>query len=354
MTSQEKKMVKYAVLGTSFISRVMVEAIERSDCGTVQCVASRTPANVEKFATEFNIALWYTDYKKAINDPEVDVVFIGLPTHLHAEYTKVCAQAGKHILCEKSFTVNAREARSALEIVKQCSVFCMEAQMYRCHPIIEALKEQVLTVKPLGNIVSINAVFTAPIINLFNRTAGGAISDLGCYPISLIRYLFGEPERFISATADIVAAEGTSNAFDREASCELLLQEGIVAKVRTSNNEDLVWQFDISCEKGMISLSNLWEPSINDAINITSAPSSAPSNDYTRSIVVNVPDGKNFYTLQIDTVNSHVLAGHVEADSPAMNWQDSINNMVVLDEWRKLIGLKYPMDDHSYNSGIKC
>ena len=130
MDNLSDRKLRWAILGTSFISSVMATAISKSDFGEVYCVASRTAESVEKFANKHNIGVIYTDYDILLLDPKVDVVYIGLPTYVHAEWVRKCAIAGKHVLNEKSFSINALEAISALEVVRsQAGIFCMEGMI---------------------------------------------------------------------------------------------------------------------------------------------------------------------------------------------------------------------------------
>lgn len=339
-TSTSDRKLRWAILGTSFISGVIAKAILESTEGEIYCIAGRTEEKVASFATEHGIAVTYTDYADVLNDKNVEVVYIGLPTKVHAQFVKLCAIAGKHVLCEKSFSVNAREAVDAIDVVKRSNIFMMEAQMYRCHPMLPVLKELVTKSKPLGNIVSIDANFFAPIIDLFNREAGGSILDLGCYPVSLARYLCG---RFVnvSGSANLVPPERAGhNSFDSYAEALVTFEGGVTAAIRASNNVDpLVWSFVITCESGSIELSNLWDETISEHF-ITLKP-----DDQTAETRIGIPSDRNFYTLQIDTVNSHIIRGDVEATPPAMTWLDTIENMVLLDAWRNVVGLRYPADE---------
>lgn len=214
----------------------------------------------------------------------------------------------------------------------------MEAQMFRCHPIISRLISVVHTELPVGEVKSVNATFTADIIDLFNRKAGGSILDLGCYPMSLLRLLFGEP-RIISATATFVQPEKEGdNVFDSASTAHVEMESGLRAEIFTSNSAAHKWEFHINCERGRISLSDLWTADVEDTITITMIDEEGQICDEN---VIAVPSQDNFYTLQINTVNSHVLCGEVQAASPAMTWPDSVGNMVALDMWRKAIGLHY-------------
>ena len=349
-----QSFVRYCILGTSFISGVMVEAIRRSKDGEIYCVCGRTAGTLAAFAEKYQIPVTYSDYSLMLQDPLVEVVYIGLPTALHADWVIRCAQAGKHILNEKAFALTALDTRRALQVVEEQGVFCMEAQMFRCHPILSRLATLVHSELPMGAVLSVQATFTADIINLFNRKAGGSILDLGCYPMSLLRFLFGEPIA-ITATASLVAPEKEGdNVFDSATTADIEMASGLRAVIHTANNKAHNWEFHIMCEHGKISLSDLWREDVADTITMTSSggrrgedgvhtPATGTISADTCTVnVITVTPPQNFYTLQIETVNRHVRNSDVQASSPAMSWDDSINNMAALDMWRQAIKLRYP------------
>lgn len=326
---------RWGILGTSFISEVMASAIQRSDRGEVYCVAGRTETSVREFSEKHQIGVRYLSYDDLLADPLVDIVYIGLPTYLHAEWIKKCVQANKHILCEKSLTLNSAEANEIITLLSSSSVFCLEAQMYRFHPIVPRLKET-LHSQPFGRVLSVQGTFTAPIIDLFNRIAGGSIVDLGCYPISLIRYLFGEPLAVRGSSVIISPSEPGQNNYDVDSTASLELPNGVTATVIARNNEELKWEFIVTCETGTIQLTNLWDRSIDHAILLSSDVSS----DLSSKIVHN--STKDFYVLQIDAVNEALSRGVCQVEVPGMTWEDSLNNMRALDAWRDAVGLSYP------------
>lgn len=338
---------RWCIMGTSYISGVMVDAIRASKNGEVYCVVGRTAQNVQTFTGKYGIAKSYVDYDEALADPLVDIVYIGLPTYLHAEWVQRCARAGKHVLNEKSFAVNSGQTQAALDVVKQNRVFCMEAQMYRCHPIILRLKEMVCVEKPLGAMRSVDATFSAPISDLYNRRAGGSILDLGCYSMSMIRLLCGEPES-ISGTGELLHPSESKRLMsdhsdsDRMATAVLKLSHGVIGTIRSCNDEELNVTLTLTFENGRIELSNLWDDSTPDEIRIY--PVSISPGEY-YSEIVPLPDGINFYVLQVNTVHRSIQYGRLQAAEPSMTWQDSLNNMKALDRWRASIGLNYSIEN---------
>ena len=164
--------------------------------------------------------------------------------------------------------------------------------------------------------------------------------DLGCYPVSLARYLFGQYVT-ITGSAEFVLPRGEGeNVFDSYAESHVTFADGVTGLIKTSNNVDpLKWSFVVTCEGGSIELSNLWDESIEQQfIALTPLDGDTPA----RKILI--PCDVNFYTLEIDTVNECIIVGRVQPDAPAMDWEDSVENMRFLDAWRDAVGLRYPVD----------
>src|SRR5579871_4511677 len=226
------KSLNWGILGTGKIARTLAQAIHDSQTGALVAVGSRTQEAADRFGTEFSIPKRYPTYHAMLEDPEVEAVYISLPNHLHAEWTVKCAEAGKHILCEKPFTVTAIEARPVIEAVKQHDVFLMEAFMYRCHPQTARLK-QLVSEGAIGEVRLIQSNFCYNMgpryenIRLSNPAAGGGIMDVGCYTVSMARLIAGsEPEQVVG-----VAHIGPISRVDEQATASLRFPGGIVANL---------------------------------------------------------------------------------------------------------------------------
>ena len=167
-------------------------------------VASRDAAKAKKFAKTWDFAVSYGSYEDLLADPDVDFVYIPLPNHLHLEYIKKSADAGKPIICEKPLCLNAKEAVSAAEYCKKKKIPLMEAFMYRFHPQWVRAAEIVKTGE-LGKILATSGVFSYNNTNSENirniaAYGGGAILDIGCYTVSSSRFLMGGEPKRVSAT----------------------------------------------------------------------------------------------------------------------------------------------------------
>jgi predicted dehydrogenase len=169
-------------------------------------IASRDAGRAKAFAEAWDFTKSYGSYEDLLADPQVDFIYNPLPNHLHVEYIKKAADAGKPVLCEKPLGLNAREAAEAAEYCRKKGVPLMEAFMYRFHPQWRHAKSIVRSGE-LGTIVSTNGVFSydnKDPSNIRNIAAagGGAILDIGCYTVSSARFLMGgEPERVTAAVA---------------------------------------------------------------------------------------------------------------------------------------------------------
>jgi len=171
-------------------------------------IAARDPKRAEKFARRHRIARVHQTYDDLLADPEIDAVYNPLPNSLHAEWTIRALRAGKHVLCEKPFASNAREAIEMANAANETDKVLSEGFAYRYHPLTAHVRE-VMHSGGLGRIKEIEArfCFLLPVLsNIRFRydLAGGALMDTGCYPISLVRYLMGEEPKVVDAKARLI------------------------------------------------------------------------------------------------------------------------------------------------------
>ena len=199
-----KQKIRWGILSTARIgTQKVIPATQRSANGEVVAICSREGSQAARVAEELGIPRSYGSYEELLADPDVDAVYNPLPNHLHVEWSIKALRAGKHVLCEKPLGLTAAEAGKLLEACEQYpELKVMEAFMYRHHPQWQRALELVRD-GTLGRLCSINTVFS-----YFNRNpadirnrlewGGGALMDIGCYPISLSRFLFQrEPTRVL-------------------------------------------------------------------------------------------------------------------------------------------------------------
>jgi len=196
--------LKLGVLGVSnhFVKRVL-PALKKSNLVEIKAIASRDVEKAKNIAGEWGIERYYGAYEKLLEDKEINSVYIPLPNNLHLEWIRKSALAKKNIICEKPLGLNTKEVEECITIAKENNIYIMEAFMYSFHPQWKKVKELIKT-KEIGRICAIHCFFGYFNINpndIRNKieAGGGAIRDIGCYPISVSRFVSGKrPKRVIS------------------------------------------------------------------------------------------------------------------------------------------------------------
>ena len=194
--------LRWGVLGTSnFARRKMIPALQQSSLVDLAAIASRSLARAQAVGEEFGIPKWYGTYSELIEDKEIDVIYNPLPNHLHVPWSIRALEMGKHVLCEKPVAISADEAEELLRVsALHPRLKVMEAFMYRTHPQWQRAK-QIVDDGAIGDLRAIHSVFgyfNADGGNIRNQpeAGGGGLLDIGCYNISLSRFLFdAEPQR---------------------------------------------------------------------------------------------------------------------------------------------------------------
>lgn len=194
--------LRWGVLSTAKIGRTkVIPAIQSSLYGDVVAISSRNATNAQQVADELGVARAHASYEALLADPEVDAIYNPLPNHLHVPWSIKALEAGKHVLCEKPLGLNAADIQPLLDAAQRYPhLKVMEAFMYRFHPQWDKAHELV-TNGSIGQVRSIHSHFSynnREQENIRNNAdmGGGALMDIGCYSISLSRYLFqSEPLR---------------------------------------------------------------------------------------------------------------------------------------------------------------
>ncbi|MCZ7542420.1 MAG: Gfo/Idh/MocA family oxidoreductase [Anaerolineae bacterium] len=201
------EQVRWGVLGAARIAgKAVLPAIVRAHNGAPHALASRDVARARDFATQFDIPKVYERYDEVIADPDVQAVYIPLPNHLHREWTLRAVRAGKHVLCEKPLALDALQAQEMADAAHQAGVLLMEAFMYRFHPRSQRVKALV-EAGAVGDPRLIRAAFCFFLnrpddIRLRPEYGGGALMDVGCYGVSLARWMFGAEPEIVQASAE--------------------------------------------------------------------------------------------------------------------------------------------------------
>lgn len=193
-------VVRIGVLGCArIVPKALIEPARRFPQAQVVAIASRDRQKAERFARRWGIPRVHNRYEDVLADPEVDAVYIPLPNALHAEWSIRAMEAGKDVLCEKPIAANAEEAEKMAEVSRRTGRLLVEALHARYHPLYSRLKE-IVTSGEIGRLqyveghLCVPAIFPDPVRYTY-ELGGGAVMDVGCYPIHLCRFIAGsEPE----------------------------------------------------------------------------------------------------------------------------------------------------------------
>lgn len=202
-------MVNWALLSTAHINLRLMAGIDGVDGARKLAVASREQARADAYASEHGIERAYGSYEALLADPDVDIVYISLPNGMHVDWTRAALEAGKHVLCEKPLSRDPAEVVELFDLAGARGLLLSEAFMYRHNPQTITLAE-LLGSGAIGELRLIRGHFSFNAgpqdVRLLTDLAGGGLMDVGCYPVSMARYLAGEPVR-VSAE-QVLGGEG--------------------------------------------------------------------------------------------------------------------------------------------------
>ncbi|HEX5942293.1 MAG TPA: Gfo/Idh/MocA family oxidoreductase, partial [Anaerolineales bacterium] len=188
-------VLKWGLLSTARINRALITPLRASRRNQLVAVASRTQESADNYAREWKISRAHGSYEALLADPEIDVVYISLPNHLHAPWTIKAVEAGKHVLCEKPLALSVEEVDAIQSAARRYGRVVMEAFMYRHHPQTLKVQEMVKS-GSLGTLKLIRGSFSFALaregdVRLDPAMGGGSVWDIGCYPISYARTVVG-------------------------------------------------------------------------------------------------------------------------------------------------------------------
>ena len=198
------KPVQWGILSTARIGvQQVIPAMQGTELCAVAAIASRDAEKARKAAEVLGIPRTYGSYRELVDDPDVEAIYNPLPNHLHVPWSIAAAEAGKHVLCEKPLALNASQVESLIEARDRAGVLIQEAIMVRYHPQWLRARELVRSgqVGQLRAIQGLFSFYTTDPNEICNRAeiGGGAIYDIGCYPITAGRFFFeDEPTRVLS------------------------------------------------------------------------------------------------------------------------------------------------------------
>lgn len=243
--------IRWGLLSTAQINRRMIPAIRSAAGHQLYGVASRTAERVEAYAAEWSINHAYARYEALLDDPNIDVVYISLPNHMHKEWCLRAAAAGKHVLCEKPLVLTPQDVDEIAAAAQQNHVVIMEAFMYRHAPRTLRVQE-ILRAGELGKIGHFYGQYS-DILEFPNTfrwqpdTGGGSVWDIGCYPVSYARMVMGRNPVTVFAQAQWIAT-----GVDYSMSGQLMYEDDTTAQVFSSFNLAYSISADIYGDRGAL------------------------------------------------------------------------------------------------------
>jgi predicted dehydrogenase len=195
--------VRWGILGTGGIAGAFASDLRLTDSGVAAAVGSRSQAAADRFADGYGIARRHDSYEALVADPEVDVIYVATPHPMHRDNAILALEAGKHVLVEKPFTMNAAEARDVVAVARERGLFAMEAMWTRFLPHVGVIRDW-LGQGALGDVVTVTAdhgqwfAEDAEFRLFAPELGGGALLDLGVYPVSFASMVLGPPSRIVS------------------------------------------------------------------------------------------------------------------------------------------------------------
>ena len=365
----DSKMTWWGILGTGAMSAAFVRGLQSLPDAPALAVGSRDLASAQRFATRLGVPRSYGSYDELLADPGVDVVYVATVNSTHHDLCLRSLRAGKPVLCEKPFTLDANQAREVVAQARSMGLFCMEAMWTRFLPAVEQLKTMVDNGE-VGDPRMLSASLGYPYVvdplgRQFNpELGGGALLDLGVYPISLAYHLFGKPESVVGracpsetgvdATEAIVMTHAGGRISTLTAGLTALMpNEAIVMGTRGQIrlHEPLFRPDRLTIRRmspitpggggaGGGRLAKIKEAPAVRAITTRIKPTLDRLRGQTRSIAA--PYLGNGYTHQALEVIRCLRAGLLE--SPVMPLDESVAIAETLDELRRQWGVRFPGD----------
>jgi len=323
--------VRWGILGTGKVARAFATALTDTPDAQLAGVGSRNPDSAADFARTFG-GRPYGAYEELVHAADVDLVYVATPHPMHYRNVRLALEAGKGVLCEKAFTVNRREAEDLVRRARDRGLFLMEAMWTRFLPAFAEVR-RIVDAGEIGAVRQVNADLgfkadLAPAHRVLNPAlGGGALLDLGIYPLSIALALLG-PVDTVLAQADI-----GPTGVDEQTGILLRHQGGGMSLCSCSLRARLPSELTIAGERGHVRMNTMFYR--------TQTVTVARADGIART--VSTPYLGNGYVHEIVEAQRCWRAGLVE--SPGMTHADTLALMGVMDEVRRQIGLAYDADN---------
>ena len=320
--------VRWGLLAAGTIARAMAEAVQASQSGEVVAVAAREAVRATTFAQEFGIPVSHGSYADLLADDGVDVIYISSTHPFHAEQALASLEAGKHVVVEKPLALTVHDTERVLDAAKAKGLFAMEAMWARCLPLVRELVERVRDGQ-VGRVRSFSAAFTVPFEydenhRLFDlANGGGALLDIGIYPVTLAHLLLGHP-----TDLQVLGAKAPTGVDDQVA-LQWLTSDGAVAQVLCDSRSHGSSRTVIRGTEGWVEVHG----PVNDPESFTIHRDSGSEH---------VTGERRGFVHEVEEVHRCLREGLVE--SPLVPHSDTVAIMTILESARRELGVRYPQE----------
>lgn len=306
--------IRWGLLSTARINRRLIPVIRASSRGELAAVASRTKETAEAYARQWEIPHAFGSYQEMLDSGQVDAVYIGLPNHLHAEWTIRALRSGKHVLCEKPFAITLEQVDAMIAASRETGCYLAEAFMYRHHPQTRIVGEWVHSGR-LGQVLATRGVFTFSIsdesdVRMNPEWGGGCLWDVGVYPLSFSQYIFGGPPETVTAFQK-TGASGVDEVFAGQMQYPGGGQAQILASFRVPYHAS----FEILGTKGRLELTRPFT-GMEEGRRLTFISAEGEAQE------IPVPD-EELYQGEVEDLHSAVL----DSSTPYLSLEESCNHV---------------------------
>ena len=338
--------IKWAIIGTGSIANAFAHSIKHCQSSELIGVFGRNQNNLNNFSSKFGIKA-YQNIENLIRSSEVDAIYIATPHNTHYDYSLLAIKNKKHILCEKPITINHLESMVLLNLAKEAQVFFMEAYMYRVHPQTLNILDNLSIFDNTENKITITSSFgfyaELPESHRLRNPymGGGAILDVGCYPLSMAKLIAGRLNGLSFADPETIDAKGRldSTGVDLQSEAHIVFSNNIEAYIKCAIDED--YPNDLKISDGSIDLfaSQPWHcGQFQDG-------KSSIEIYKDRKLYKEIPfkDEVGLFTREIDHASECILNNKLE--SQYISHLDTQSNMLWLDKWRNSLGIDCPFSE---------
>lgn len=323
------KQYRFAILSAGNIADIMADTLSRMKGELIPyAIGARDKNRAQKMAEKYGFQKSYGSYEELVADEQVDVVYVASPHSHHYEHVKLCLNSGKHVLCEKAFTANAAQARELVELAEKKNRFLGEAVWTRFMPFVPKLRK-FLDDGVIGEIHSVQCAFGQNLLHVERMVdpalAGGALLDLGIYPLTLSSIVLGTDIQNITSDAVI-----SDRGVDVQNSMTIRYRNGSLASLSSCMAAKMPNDALICGEKGFIRLKSFWM-----CQQFTIEGENEP-------VSLACPFEISGYEYEVRATIRALDQGKLYCDE--MPWEESIRLMEVMDGLRAQWGVKYPFE----------